>query len=94
MKYEKISAMDGDHIQITGAGGNVNFPFALIHAALELAGYEVAPVNDCGQDPEDYWYVDKEQYKKYLTGQAEWPPRVSKKKLKVQLVANHLPWGG
>lgn len=94
MKYEKITPLDGDHILISGMGGGVNFPFALIHAALELGGYEVLPVNDCGQNPTDHWFVDKELYKKYLTGEEPWPERRSKKKQKVQLVANHIPWGG
>ena len=94
MKYERITPFEGDHIEIAGAGGNVNFPMALVQAALELGGYEVQVVNDCGQDPKDYWFVDKEEYKKFLTGELPWSGRRSKKKPKVQLVAKHIPWGG
>ena len=94
MNFKKIAPLDGDHIAISGMGGGINFPIALIQAALELGGYEVQVVNDCGQDPKDYWFVDKEAYKKYLTGQAPWPEYRSKKKQKIQLVVNHIPWGG
>ena len=94
MTFEKILPMDGDYVELVGMGGNLNYPTALIHAALELAGYEVEVHNDCGQDPKDYWFVDKEKYKAYLTGAEPWPERRSKRKPKVQMKVKHLVWGG
>lgn len=94
MTFEKIVPSDGDYVELVGMGGGINYPTALIHAALELAGYEVEVHNDCGQDPKDYWFVDKEKYKAYLTGAESWPERRSKRKPKVQMKVNHLPWGG
>ena len=93
-KPEKISPMDGDYVLLSGMGGNINFPAALVHAALGLGGYDVEMVNDCGQEPSDYWFVDKEKYKAYLTGAEPWPERRSKKKFKVQVEVKHIPWGG
>ena len=94
MTFKKISPMDGDYVELSGMGGGINYPAALVHAALELAGYEVEVRNECGQDPKDYWFVDKEKYKAYLTGAEPWPERRSKRKPKVQVNVKHIPWGG
>lgn len=92
---KKIHPIDGDYIELEGMGGNINYPAALIHAALELAGYEVEMHNDCGGgDPNDYWFVDKEKYKDCLTGKTPWPTRVKGNKPKVQVKVKHVPWGG
>ena len=94
MTFKKISPLDGDYVELSGMGGAINFPAALVHAALELAGYEVELVNDCGQDPEDFWHVDKEKYKAYLTGSLPWPDKKPKHPPKAQLHIKHIPWGG
>ena len=93
-KPEKISPLDGDYVLLSGMGGNINFPAALVHAALELGGYEVEMINECGQNPDDYWFVNKEKDKAYLTGVEPWPERRSKRKQKVQVEVKHIPWGG
>ena len=46
MTFKKIQSLDGIYVEIAGMGGIINFPSALIHAALELAGYEVEMNND------------------------------------------------
>lgn len=55
MTFKKISPMDGDYVELSGMGGGINFPAALVHPALELAGYKVEVHNKCGLDPKDYW---------------------------------------
>lgn len=94
MTFKRISPTDGDYVELVGLGGSVNFPAALIHAALELGGYEVEVNNAHGQNPKDPWFVNKEQYTAYLTGAEPWPVRKSKRKEKIQLNVKHVPWGG
>ena len=93
MTIKKISPLDGHYVELVGMGGGINFPAALIHAALELAGYEVEMNNSCGQEPNDFWFVDKEKFKAYLTGAEPWPEKKTKQQ-KIQVNVKHIPWGG
>ena len=92
MSFKKIQPLDGVYVEIAGMGGAINFPSALIHAALELAGYEVEMNNDYNE-PDTHWYVDKEDYKLMLQGKKDFPGNV-KKKPKVQVLTKHYPWPG
>jgi hypothetical protein len=101
-KIKKIHPLDGHYLKIEGMGGVVSFPAAVIHAALELAGFEVDMHNNDGREgkPENNaWYQDKEKYKNYITGKEPWPDSMVRlqqksKKTIVQIDVKHLPWGG
>ena len=86
-EIKKIHPLDGTYVKIEGMGGTVYCPAAIIHAALELAGFQVEVLNDCN---DGYWFEDKEEYKKLLRG--EFDKDFTSRK--IQIDVKHVPWGG